>query len=414
MNGIDRGDTAFMLISSALVLFMTPGLAFFYGGMVRSKNVVNTMMMSFTAMAVVTVQWVVCGYSLAFGPAAGFAGKIFGGLQWFGLQGVGLEANPDYAATIPHQLFMIYQAMFAIITPALISGAIVERFRFRSFAVFVVLWSTISYDLIAHWVWGANGWLHSLGALDFAGGTVVHVNAGVAALVATLMLGPRLNFPHRVTPPHNVTLVMLGAGMLWFGWFGFNAGSALGSGTVATVAFVTTNIAAGAAMLGWMLIESSLKGKPTAVGAITGAVAGLVAITPACGFVTPVGALCIGFGSSIVCYWALNQRMKWNLDDTLDAFSVHGVGGIFGALATGVFASKAVNSAGADGLIYGNARLVGVQGVAVLATAAFSAAVTWVLIKLISAVAGVRSAEEHEYEGLDVVEHGERAYHEIA
>jgi ammonium transporter, Amt family len=414
MNGIDRGDTAFMLVSSALVLFMTPGLAFFYGGMVRSKNVVNTMMMSFTAMAVVTVQWVLGGYSLAFGPAGGFAGKFVGGLHWFGLAGVGLDANPDYAATIPHQLFMIYQAMFAIITPALISGAIVERFRFRSFAVFVVLWSTISYDLIAHWVWGANGWLHSLGALDFAGGTVVHVNAGVAALVATLMLGPRLNFPHRVTPPHNVTLVMLGAGMLWFGWFGFNAGSALASGAVATVAFVTTNIAASSAMLGWMLIESWLKGKPTAVGAITGAVAGLVAITPACGFVTPVGALCIGFGSAVACYWALNQRMRWNLDDTLDAFSVHGVGGIFGALATGVFASKAVNSAGADGLIYGNAKLVGIQATAVLATGAFSAAVTWVLIKLIGSVAGVRSSEENEYEGLDVVEHGERAYHEIA
>jgi Amt family ammonium transporter len=359
MNGIDRGDTAFMLISSALVLFMTPGLAFFYGGMVRSKNVVNTMMMSFTAMAVVTVQWVLGGYSIAFGPAGGFAGKIFGGLHWFGLAGVGLDANADYAATIPHQLFMIYQGMFAIITPALISGAVVERFRFRSFALFVALWSTISYDLIAHWVWGANGWLHALGALDFAGGTVVHVNAGVAALVATLMLGPRLNFPHRVTPPHNVTLVMLGAGMLWFGWFGFNAGSALASGTVATVAFVTTNIAAGAAMLGWMILESSLKGKPTAVGAITGAVAGLVAITPACGFVTPLGALCIGFGASAVCYWALNQRIKWNLDDTLDAFSVHGVGGIFGALATGVFACKAVNSGGANGLLYGNPRQVG-------------------------------------------------------
>jgi ammonium transporter, Amt family len=413
MNMIDRGDTAFMLLAAALVLFMTPGLAFFYGGFVRSKNVVNTMMMSYVAMAIITVQWVLFGYSFAFGPAGGLPGKIFGGFHWAGLLGVGVDSNPTYASTIPHQLFMIYQLMFAIITPALISGAIVERFKFRAYALFIFLWSTISYDLIAHWVWGSGGWLRALGALDFAGGTVVHINAGVSALVATLMLGPRTSFPHRVTPPHNVTLVMLGAAMLWFGWFGFNAGSALASGQLATVAFVATNIAAGSAMLGWIIIELVLKGKPTAIGAITGAVAGLVAITPACGFVTPLGAVCIGLGVSAICYWTVNQRMKWRLDDTLDAFSVHGIGGIFGALATGIFATTKVNSAGANGLLYGNAAQLGVQAIAVLATIIFSGTITWLLIKLIDKLIGIRSTEEHEYGGLDLVEHGETAYHDL-
>jgi Amt family ammonium transporter len=413
MNPIDKGDTAFMLVSAALVLFMTPGLAFFYGGLVRSKNVVNTMMMSFVAMAVVTVQWVFFGYSLAFDPAGGLMGRLVGGLHWIGLQGVGLGSNPDYSATIPHQLFMIYQAMFAIITPALISGAVVERLKFRAYALFILLWTTISYDPIAHWVWGVGGWLRTLGALDFAGGTVVHVNAGVAALVAAIMLGPRSSFPQRATPPHNVTLAMLGAGMLWFGWFGFNAGSALASAEVATVAFVATNVGAASAMLGWILIELILKGKPTAVGAITGAVAGLVAITPACGFVTPIGAVCIGLGVSVVCYFALDQRVRWGLDDTLDAFSVHGVGGIFGALATGVFATVSVNPAGANGLLYGNPGQLGVQAVAVLASAAFSAAVTWSTLKVVDKLIGIRSSEENEFEGLDMVEHGERAYHEI-
>jgi ammonium transporter, Amt family len=412
MNPIDRGDTAFMLVSAALVLFMTPGLAFFYGGLVRSKNVVNTMMMSFIAMAVVTVQWVFGGYSIAF-SGGGVLDKFVGGLGWAGLMGVGLQPNAAYAATIPHQLFMIYQAMFAVITPALISGAIVERMKFKSYVIFIVLWSTIVYDLVAHWVWGTGGWLRALGALDFAGGTVVHVNAGIAALVAALVLGSRSHFPQRVTPPHNVTLVMLGAGMLWFGWFGFNAGSALASGETATAAFVNTNIAAASAMLAWALIELFTKGMPTAVGAITGAVAGLVAITPACGFVTPLGAVAIGFGVSAVCYWALNQRMKWGLDDTLDAFSVHGVGGVFGALATGLFATKGVNPAGADGLFYGNASLLGIQAVAVLATAAFSGGMTWVLLKILDKTIGIRSTEEHEFDGLDMIEHGERAYHEI-
>jgi Amt family ammonium transporter len=392
---------------------MTPGLAFFYGGLVRSKNVVNTMMMSFAAMGVVAVQWVLWGYSLAFGPNDGLLGSFAGGLQWLGLGGVGLGPNPDYSARIPHQLFMIYQAMFAIITPALISGAIVERMKFKSYIVFIFCWSTLAYDLVAHWVWGVGGWLHTMGALDFAGGTVVHVNAGVAALVATLMLGPRKDFPHRSSPPHNVTLALLGGGMLWFGWFGFNAGSALGASATATVAFVATNTAAASGMLGWMLLDTFLKGKPTAVGAITGAVAGLVAITPACGFVTPLAAVVIGFGVSGICYWTLNHRIKWHLDDTLDAFSVHGVGGIFGALMTGVFATRSVNPAGGDGLLYGNPGQLLVQCAAVGSTIAFSALVTFVLLKVIGATMGIRSNDENQSEGLDLVEHGEKGYHEL-
>ncbi|MEW6512107.1 MAG: ammonium transporter [Bacteroidota bacterium] len=413
MNGLDTGDTAFMLVCAALVLFMTPGLAFFYGGLVRSKNVVNTMMMSFAAMGVVAVQWVLMGYSVAFGPNGGVLGSLVGGLQWVGLGDVGLFPNGDYAPTIPHQLFMIYQAMFAIITPALISGAIVERMKFKSYIVFIFLWSTVSYDLVAHWVWGVGGWLRNLGALDFAGGTVVHINAGVSALVASRVLGARSGFPHRASPPHNVTLALLGGGMLWFGWFGFNAGSAIASSGTATAAFVATNTAAASGMLGWMLLEIFLKGKPTAVGAITGAVAGLVAITPACGFVTPLAAVAIGMGVAAVCYWALNQRIKWGLDDTLDAFSVHGVGGIFGALATGVFATTAVNQAGNNGLLHGNPSLVLVQGAAVLATIVFAGVVTFVLLKLVDVTMGLRSDDAQQTEGLDLVEHGEKGYHEL-
>jgi Amt family ammonium transporter len=410
---IDHADTAYLLLCSALVLFMTPGLALFYGGLVRSKNVVNTMMMSFAAMGLVAVAWVFVGYSLAFAPNDGALGELVGGFRWLGLEGVGVSPNPDYAANVPHLLFMIFQAMFAVITPALISGAIVERMQFRAYVIFILLWSTLVYAPVAHWVWGTGGWLRSMGALDFAGGAVVHVNAGVAALVGALLLGPRRDFPQRPTPPHNVTLAMLGGGMLWFGWFGFNAGSALGAGEVATVAFVATNTAAAAAMLCWILLESVFKGKPTAVGAITGAVAGLVAITPACGFVTPLGAVAIGFLVSLACYWTVNKRVRWGLDDTLDAFSVHGVGGIVGALATGVFATTSVNPAGGDGLLAGNPALLGTQALAVLATAAYSGGVTWLLLTGLRRTMGVRSGPEHEHEGLDLVEHGERAYHEL-
>lgn len=410
---IDSGDTAFLLLSAALVLFMTPGLAFFYGGLVRSKNVVNTMMMSLVAMGVVMVQWVLWGYSVAFAPNSGIFSGFLGSFDWAGLVGVDLVPSADYSPTIPHQAFMIYQAMFAIITPALISGAIVERMKFKTYVVFIFLWTTLVYDVVAHWVWGVGGWLRNLGALDFAGGTVVHINAGVAALVAALMLGPRRGFPQRPMPPHNVTLAILGAGMLWFGWLGFNSGSAISSGTLAVSAFVCTNVAAASGLFGWVLLELFLKGKPTAVGAITGAVAGLVAITPACGFVTPRGASAIGFGVAAACYWAVNQRMKWKLDDSLDAFSVHGVGGVFGALMTGVLAMKSVNDAGNDGLLSGNASLLWIQVVGVAATAAFSAVVTFVLLKFLDNTMGIRSSDEHQHEGLDLVEHGEKGYHEI-
>jgi len=413
VSAINAGDTAFMLICAALVLFMTPGLAFFYGGLVRSKNVVNTMMMSFAVMGVVAVQWILFGYSLAFAPGAGFLAPLAGGLDWLGLRGVGLAPSAEYGPTIPHQLFMAYQAMFAVITPALISGSIVERMKFKPFILFVLLWSTLVYDPVAHWVWGTGGWLRSLGALDFAGGTVVHVNAGVSALVAALVLGPRTGFPRASSPPHNVTLVLLGGGMLWFGWFGFNAGSAIGASGTAVAAFVATNTAAASGMLGWMVLEVMLKGKPTGVGAITGAVAGLVAITPACGFVTPVAAIAIGLGVSCICYWALNRRIGWGLDDTLDAFSVHGVGGIFGAVITGVFATRSVNAAGADGLLAGNPAQLLVQCAAVGATMLYSGVMTFLLLKAVGAVMGARSGDEHQSEGLDLVEHGEKGYHEL-
>ena len=413
MNAIDSGDTAFVLVASALVLFMTPGLAFFYGGLVRSKNVVNTMMMSFIAIGVVAVQWIVVGYSLAFSPDPSGFGSVLGDLDWFGLRNVGLTPSSNYGGTIPHQLFMIYQGMFAIITPALISGAIVERMKFKAYVVFILLWTTISYDTIAHWVWANGGWLSKLGALDFAGGTVVHINAGVSALVASVMLGTRSGFPQRPMPPHNVTFVLLGGGMLWFGWFGFNAGSALSAGSLATNAFVATNVAAASGMLGWILLDAYLKGKPTAIGAITGAVAGLVAITPACGFVTPMGAIVIGLTVTMPCYYALNQRLKLGLDDSLDAFSVHGVGGIFGALLTGFLATKSVNALGNDGLFYGNPALLLPQFVGVAATIVFSATVTFLLLKIIDLTIGIRSTEEDQQVGLDLVEHGERGYHEL-
>jgi Amt family ammonium transporter len=393
---------------------MTPGLAFFYGGLVRSRHVVNTMMMSFVALGLVAVQWVLIGYTLAFAPRAGALGGFIGSLDWLGLTGVGTTPNADYAATIPHQLFMVFQAMFAVITPALISGAIVERMKFRAYMLFILLWSTLAYDPLAHWVWGVGGWLRTFGTLDFAGGTVVHVNAGIAALVASLVLGKRSTFPHRASPPHNVTLTLLGGGLLWFGWFGFNGGSALAAGAVATVAFVNTNIAAAGALVGWVVLDLFSRGKPTAVGAITGAVAGLVAITPACGFVTPLGALAIGVGASVVCFWAVSQRIKWNLDDTLDAFSVHGVGGIFGSLATGVFATTSVNPAGADGLLAGNPGLLGAQAVATLAAIVVSGTVTFILLKGLQAFGGIRSSDEDQHNGLDLAEHGEQGYHELA
>jgi Amt family ammonium transporter len=414
------GDTAFMLVCTALVLLMTPGLAFFYGGFVRSHNILNTLMMSFILMALVGVTWILWGYSLAFAPGHSW----IGGLQWIFLNGVGLEttgylsgsapaAMTSYAPTIPHQAFMIYQAMFAVITPALMSGALVERIKFKAFFLFVLLWSTLIYCPLAHMVWAKGGLLGlygGLGALDFAGGTVVHISSGVSAIVAAVMLGKRKRYPHQRSAPHNVPFIMLGAGLLWFGWFGFNAGSALASGTLATTAFVATNSAAAAAALVWVLMEWALVGKPTAVGLATGAVAGLVGITPAAGFVSPVGALLIGGITASVCFFAIRIKNKLQIDDALDTFPVHGVGGTVGALLTGVFATVQVNAAGANGLLYGGVMQPFKQLVAVLIAYLFAGVGTFVLLTILQATVGLRVGSESELQGLDVGEHGEEGY----
>ncbi|MEK6577196.1 MAG: ammonium transporter [Nitrospirota bacterium] len=405
---IDTGDTAWVLASSALVLLMTPGLALFYGGMVRKKNVLGTIMQSFIMICLISIQWVLWGYSLAFGPDSG---GIIGSLDWLGLRGVGLEPNPDYAATIPHQAFMIFQAMFAIITPALITGAFAERMKFSAFLVFSVLWATFVYDPLAHWVWGVGGWMRNLGALDFAGGTVVHISSGVSALAAALYMGKRVGYGKEVMMPHNLPMTALGAGLLWFGWFGFNGGSAVASGALATSAFVVTNTAAAAAALTWMLIEWSHRGKPTVLGAVSGAVAGLVAITPASGFVGPVSSILIGIGGGFVCYFgAVILKNKLGYDDSLDAFGVHGLGGTFGALATGLFATKAINAAGNDGLFFGNPYQLFVQAVTVVGTWVFAFVATMILLKIIDSVMGLRVTEEDEFTGLDMSEHGESGY----
>jgi len=404
---VDTGDTSWVLASSALVLLMTiPGLALFYGGLVRTKNVLGTIMQSFIMVGLITIQWVLIGYSLAFSTGSSF----LGGLQWLGLNGVGLTPNPDYAATIPHQAFMIFQMMFAIITPALMTGAFAERMKFTTFIVFSLLWATFVYDPLAHWVWGTGGWLRNLGALDFAGGTVVHISSGISALVAVLIIGKRVGFGKVPTPPHNLPFTVLGASLLWVGWFGFNAGSALGAGALATSAFVVTHTAAALAALGWMLAEWLRSGKPTMLGAASGAVAGLVAITPASGFVAPLSAVVIGLAAGIICYTAVMVKSKFGYDDSLDVVGVHGVGGIFGALATGVFASKAINPAGADGLIFGNWALFQSQLIAVVATVVFAVVGTSIILFILKAVMGLRVTEDEERMGLDLSQHSESAY----
>ena len=404
---IDTGDTAWLLISTALVMLMTPGLALFYGGMVRQKNVLGTLMQSFIALGIVTVQWVLIGYSLAFGPDIG---HLIGGLQWIGLNGVGLDPNPDYAATVPHQAFMIFQMMFAVITPALITGAFAERFKFSTYVVFVLLWSTLVYAPLAHWVWGVGGWIRNLGALDFAGGLVVHISSGVSALAAVLIVGKRKGHGHDYMPPHNMTMTLLGAAILWFGWFGFNGGSAIASGALATSAFVVTHIAAASATVSWIMIEWARRGKPTLLGAASGCVAGLVAITPASGFVGPLSGLVIGLGAGVLCYYGVNLKNRFGLDDSLDAVGVHGVGGTFGALATGLFASKAINPAGADGLFFGNPSLLGIQANSVLAAVVFAFGMTWTILKVLDKTMGLRVNPEQELEGLDLSQHGESGY----
>lgn len=405
---IDTGDTAWLLTSSALVLAMTaPGLAIFYAGMVRRKNALSMIMQSFVILCLISVQWVLWGYSLAFGPDKA---HLIGGLEWLGLNGVGLDPNADYGATVPHQAFMVFQLMFAVITPALITGAFAERMKFGAFVVFILLWATFIYDPLAHWVWAIGGWMRNLGALDFAGGTVVHISSGIAGLACALVLGKRVGHGNEPMPPHNLPLTIIGASLLWFGWFGFNAGSAVASGALATSAFVATNTATAAAALAWMVSEWIYRGTPTALGAASGAVAGLVAITPASGFVGPLSSILIGIGAGIICYLAVVIKARLGYDDALDAFGIHGVGGTWGAIATGLFASKAINPAGADGLFFGNPAQLGIQAVAVVGVWLFSFVGTYVLLKAIDAIIGLRVTKEEEVTGLDLSQHNEVAY----
>ena len=405
---IDKGDTAWMLTSCALVLLMTaPGLALFYAGMVRQKNALATLMHSFIIMAVISIQWVLWGYSLAFGPDIG---GIIGNLDWVGLRGVGGEPFEAYSKTIPHTVFMLFQMMFAIITPALITGTFAERKKFSAFLLFTILWATFVYDPLAHWVWGDGGWLKKLGALDFAGGTVVHISSGVSALVCALVIGKRRGYGHQPMQPHNLPFTVIGAGLLWFGWFGFNAGSALEANALAASAFLATNTGAAAAALGWMFTEWVSRGKPTVLGAASGAVAGLVAITPASGYVGPVAAIVIGALAGVFCYSACNFKSKLGYDDSLDVVGVHGVGGTWGAIATGVFASKAVNEAGADGLLYGNPGQLVTQVIAIAATFAVAIVGTLVILKVVDALVGLRVTQEEEVAGLDLSQHSETAY----
>ena len=406
---MNSGDTAWVLMSTALVLLMTiPGLVFFYGGLVRRKNVLSILMQCFIILCVISLQWVLFGYSLAFGPD--FHG-IIGNLSWAGLSGIGPTPNADYAATIPHSVFMIFQMMFAVITPALIIGAYAERVKFPAFLLFTILWATFVYDPLAHWVWGTGGWLKSMGALDFAGGIVVHVSSGISALVLAIMLGRRIGYNHKPIRPHNLPFTVLGGALLWFGWFGFNAGSALAADGIAANAFITTNTATAAAGLTWALIEWWHNGTPTILGTVTGAVAGLVAITPACGFVNPMNAMIIGMMVAVVCYLAVSViKGKLGYDDSLDAFGVHGVGGIFGTIATGIFAQKAVNAAGNDGLLFGNVHQFLVQGFIVIVTVAFAASMTFIIFKVVDALVGMRVEEKNEIVGLDLTQQSEAAY----
>ncbi len=406
MDAINAGDTAWVLISTALVAMMTPALAFFYGGMVRKKNILSTLNFSMILMGLLSIQWVVFGYSLVFGLDHG---GLIGGLNYLGLAGVGAAPNPDYAKTIPHLAFAAYQMMFAVITPALITGAFVERVRFKAFLLFSLLWATLVYDPVAHWVWGVGGIFRQLGALDFAGGTVVHVTAGFSALAFAIVIGSRKGFGKRTFEPHNIPYTVLGAGLLWVGWFGFNGGSALAANGLAVNALVTTNTAAAAGGITWMLL-SWLDNKPSVLGIVTGAVVGLVAITPASGYVTPMAALVIGAVAAPISYYAIRFRQLRGLDESLDVWACHGMGGAWGALATGLFASKAVNAAGADGLFYGNPAQFLIQLLTVAATVAFAFGITFAITSLLKRFVGLRVSENEEEVGLDISQHGETAY----
>ncbi len=403
---INQADTLFVLLSAAFVMLMTPGLAFFYGGMVRRKNILSVLMQCFVALCLLSLQWILFGYSLAFAPGNGF----WGGLSWFGLNGVGAAPYPGYSATIPHQAFMVFQMMFAVITPALIIGAFAERMKFSAFLVFTLLWATFVYDPLCHWVWGEGGWLKNLGVLDFAGGIVVHTSAGIAALVTTIVIGKRKNLEH--TPsPHNLPFVVLGTALLWFGWYGFNAGSALAVNGVAVSAFIATNTAAAAAGLSWAMLEWIRNGKPTIFGIVTGSIAGLATITPASGFVSPISAIIIGIAASIICFIAVAvTKPRFGYDDSLDAFGVHGVGGILGTLLTGVLASKIINPAASDGLFYGNPKQLLIQLVAVAVAVIYTFSATFVIYKLVDVFFRMRVSEKDELVGLDLTQHRERAY----
>ncbi len=399
---ISNANTAWLLVCSALVMLMTPGLALFYGGMVRSKNVLNTLLLSFAALAIISIEWIIVGYSMSFGNDIG---GVIGGLNHLFLKGVGLNPSPDYASTVPAMVFMVFQMMFAIITPALISGAVVERMKFSAYVWFILLWAIFVYNPLCHWVWGKGGWLGNMGALDFAGGTVVHINAGVSALVAALILGKREGYLQKPFIPHNLTLTVIGAGLLWFGWFGFNAGSALAADKTAALAFVTTHIAAAAASFSWIMAEWFHSKKPSTLGAVSGLVAGLVAITPAAGFVSPMGALFIGLGAGIICFIAVVFKEKLGYDDSLDAFGVHGIGGIWGALATGIFATH-----NATGLLQGNFHQFFVQVLGVAVSIAYAGIMTFFILKIIDVVVGLRVDREEEVTGLDLTSHGEVGY----
>jgi len=404
---MDTGDTTFILVCSALVMLMTIGLALFYAGMVRSKNALGTIMQSFIIIALISLEWILWGYSMAFGPDKW---GIIGGLEWFGLRGVGMEPHTVYATTIPHQVFMIYQCMFAVITPALITGAFAERMRFGPFLLFSLLWATFVYNPLAHWIWGAGGWLGRMGALDFAGGVAVHVSSGVAALAAAILLGKREGYGSEELRPHNLPMTLLGAGLLWFGWFGFNAGSALTAGSLAGSAFVATHVAGTTGALSWIGMEWRITGKATTLGGASGAIAGLATVTPAAGFVGPISAAFIGVLAGVGCYLGIMAKNRFGYDDSLDVVGIHGVGGVIGLLVTGLLANAAINPAGADGLFFGNPGQLGIQCIAILVTVVYTFALSYLLLKLVDKIFGLRVDLRDERSGLDLTQHEETAY----
>lgn len=405
---MDIATSAFMFLATLLVWIMTPGIALFYGGMVKSKNVLSTTMQSFSSIAIVSIIWIIAGYSLAFSTGGN---ALIGNLDWAGLKGVSFKPNPDYSSDIPHNLFMMFQLTFAILTVAIITGAFAERMRFSSYLIFITLWSLFVYSPVAHWVWGVGGWLRELGVLDFAGGNVVHISSGVTGLVLAIVLGKRKDAQN--TTPHNLPLTIMGGALVWLGWYGFNVGSALTLNDVAMIAFINTNTAAAAGIIGWVVVEWLVNKKPTMLGAVSGAIAGLVAITPACGFVTPFASIIIGLVGGALCFWGVSYlKAKLGYDDALDAFGLHGIGGTWGGIATGLFSTVSVNSAGANGLFYGGASLLWKQLVAISATYVFVALVSFIIIKVIGLVLPIRVNEEEETVGLDITIHGEKAYHD--